>query len=100
MADGNTPSQPKLAAVSSSNTEVAPAGGHGYSSDSEPSVLHDGGLSYVRVKADNGSLPSYQEAVGAPVEISSPLGYDVGWITVIFLNVNQMIGTGVFSTRM
>jgi hypothetical protein len=68
-------------------------------SDSEPSVIHDGGLAYTRVKGGNGSKPSYQEAVGAPVESHSPLGYNVGWLTVIFLNVNMMIGTGIFSTR-
>ncbi|KAG9499519.1 hypothetical protein J7337_007975 [Fusarium musae] len=67
-------------------------------SDSEPSVIHDGGLAYTRVKGGNGSKPSYQEAVGAPVESHSPLGYNVGWLTVIFLNVNMMIGTGIFST--
>ncbi|KAM0351802.1 hypothetical protein ACHAPU_002314 [Fusarium lateritium] len=67
-------------------------------SDSEPSIIHDGGLSYVREKGGNGSKPSYQEAVGAPVEQKSPLGYNVGWLTVIFLNVNMMVGTGIFST--
>jgi amino acid transporter len=67
-------------------------------SDSEPSVLHDGDLAYTLNTAGNGSKPSYQEAVGAPVESESPLGYNVGWVTVIFLNVNQMIGTGIFST--
>lgn len=69
------------------------------SSDLEPQVIHDGNLAYTRVKGGNGSKPSYQEAVGAPVESSSPLGYNVGWLTVIFLNVNMMIGTGIFSTR-
>lgn len=68
-------------------------------SDSEPSVVHDGELAYTRVKAGNGSSAAYQEAVGAPVESKSPLGYHVGWMTIIFLNVNQMIGTGIFSTR-
>ncbi|KAL6360675.1 hypothetical protein LRP88_06382 [Fusarium phalaenopsidis] len=68
------------------------------SSDSEPHVIQDGGLAYTRVKGGNGSKPSYQEAVGAPVESDSPLGYNVGWVTVIFLNVNMMIGTGIFST--
>ncbi|KAF5676146.1 high-affinity methionine permease [Fusarium heterosporum] len=67
-------------------------------SDSEPSIIHDGGLAYVREKGGNGSKPSYQEAVGAPVESKSPLGYNVGWLTVIFLNVNMMVGTGIFST--
>ncbi|KAF9880069.1 high affinity methionine permease [Colletotrichum karsti] len=67
-------------------------------SDSEPSVIHDGDLAYTRQKGGNGSKPSYQEAVGAPVESTSPLGYHVGWAAVIFLNINMMIGTGVFST--
>ncbi|KAI8307605.1 High-affinity methionine permease [Colletotrichum sp. SAR11_59] len=67
-------------------------------SDSEPSIIHDGNLAYTRQKGGNGSKPSYQEAVGAPVESQSPLGYHVGWAAVIFLNINMMIGTGVFST--
>ncbi|KAK2038050.1 high-affinity methionine permease [Colletotrichum somersetense] len=67
-------------------------------SDSEPSIIRDGDLAYTRVKGGNGSKPSYQEAVGAPVESDSPLGYHVNWVAVIFLNINMMIGTGVFST--
>ncbi|KAK3190769.1 hypothetical protein K4F52_003085 [Lecanicillium sp. MT-2017a] len=70
----------------------------GYTSSSEPSVIHDGDLAFTRVKGGNGSGATYQEAVGAPVESNSPLGYHVGWLTIIFLNVNQMIGTGIFST--
>ncbi|TGJ80725.1 hypothetical protein E0Z10_g8019, partial [Xylaria hypoxylon] len=66
------------------------------SSDLE--VIHDGELAYTVAKAHNDSGLTYQEAVGAPVESQSPLGYHVGWTTVIFLNVNQMIGTGIFST--
>ncbi|KAG7132932.1 High-affinity methionine permease like protein [Verticillium longisporum] len=69
-----------------------------YNSDSENSVIHDGKLAYVRFAAGNGSGPSYQEAAGAPVESKSPLGYHVNWVTVIFLNINMMIGTGIFST--
>ncbi|OTA98282.1 hypothetical protein M426DRAFT_17573 [Hypoxylon sp. CI-4A] len=67
-------------------------------SSSDVSVIRDGDLAYTVGKAQNGSKPSYQEAAGAPVESKSPLGYNVGWLTVIFLNVNQMIGTGIFST--
>jgi hypothetical protein len=67
--------------------------------ESQESVIHDGDLAYTLVQSGNGSKPSYQEAVGAPVETDSPLGYHVGWVTVVFLNVNQMIGTGIFSTR-
>ncbi|OBR04204.1 High-affinity methionine permease [Colletotrichum higginsianum IMI 349063] len=62
-------------------------------SDSEHSIIRDGDLAYTLAKGGNGSRPAYQEAVGAPVEKHSPLGYHVGWLTVIFLNVNQMIGT-------
>lgn len=68
-------------------------------SNSDVSVIHDGDLAYTMERAGNGSKPSYQEAAGAPVESKSPLGYHVGWLTVVFLNVNQMIGTGIFSTR-
>ncbi|KAI3329411.1 high-affinity methionine permease [Xylariaceae sp. AK1471] len=67
-------------------------------SSSDLEVIHDGDLTYITAKAHNGSGLTYQEAVGAPVESKSPLGYHVGWVTVIFLNVNQMIGTGIFST--
>jgi hypothetical protein len=41
----------------------------------------------------------YQDDNGAPVEQVSPLGYHVGWAGILFLNVSQMVGTGVFSTR-
>lgn len=70
-----------------------------YTSDSSSDVVYDGDLAFTRVKGGNGSEATYQEAVGAPVERDSPLGYNVGWVTIIFLNVNQMIGTGIFSTR-
>jgi hypothetical protein len=41
----------------------------------------------------------FQDGNGAPVEQVSPLGYHVGWFGILFLNVSQMVGTGVFSTR-
>jgi len=63
-------------------------------------VKVDGSLEYVHEVAGNESKPSYQEASGAPVENVSPLGTQVTWFTTIFLNIGQMIGTGVFSTRM
>lgn len=44
-------------------------------------------------------VPVYQDGNGAPVEQVSPLGYHVGWAGILFLNVSQMVGTGVFSTR-
>jgi hypothetical protein len=58
-----------------------------------------GSLEYVAQQGQNGSVPTYQEASGAPVEVRSPLGYRVQWFTIIFLNIGQMVGTGVFSTR-
>ena len=45
----------------------------------------------------------YEDAgvnIGAPTEMISPLGYHVDSISVVFLNVGKIIGTGVFSTRM
>ncbi|KIE00595.1 high affinity methionine permease, partial [Metarhizium majus ARSEF 297] len=74
------------------------AAGGAYASDSSSDIVYDGDLAFTRVKGGNGSEATYQEAVGAPVERNSPLGYHVGWVTIIFLNVNQMIGTGIFST--
>lgn len=65
----------------------------------DESEVADGSLRYVAEKAGNDSGTSYQEATGAPVETTSPLGYAVGPITIIFLNVSMMIGTGVYSTR-
>ncbi|KAM0346274.1 hypothetical protein ACHAPU_005701 [Fusarium lateritium] len=70
-----------------------------YTSDSsDPALIRDGNLAFTRAQGGNGAKAMYQEAVGAPVESNSPLGYHVGWLTIIFLNVNQMIGTGIFST--
>ncbi|KUJ12912.1 amino acid transporter-like protein [Mollisia scopiformis] len=63
-------------------------------------VKVDGSLEFVHEYGGNESKPSYQEASGAPVENVSPLGLQVTWFTTIFLNIGQMIGTGVFSTRM
>jgi hypothetical protein len=62
----------------------------------------------INVKAKNAQIgdevfvdgiPVYHDAKGAPVETVSPLGYHVGWAGILFLNVSQMVGTGVFSTR-
>ncbi|KAF4634698.1 hypothetical protein G7Y89_g3408 [Cudoniella acicularis] len=61
-------------------------------------VLQEGNLKYAIEQGGNGSLPSYQEVTGAPVERLSPLGYAVGPVTIMFLNISMMIGTGVYST--
>ena len=66
--------------------------------DSATALVTEGGLSYVLEKGENNSSPSYQETSGAPVESRSPLGYHVGPITIIFLNLSKMVGTGVYST--
>lgn len=62
-------------------------------------AVSDGSLQYVHEKSGNTNEVSYQEASGAPVESDSPLGYSVGPITIIFLNLSKMIGTGIYSTR-
>jgi hypothetical protein len=62
-------------------------------------VKYDGSLEFVHEYGGNFSNPSYQEASGAPVESVSPLGLEVTSVTTVFLNIGQMIGTGVFSTR-
>lgn len=82
------------------SNKAAPSPDTVYASDSSSDIVYDGDLAFTRVKGGNGSEATYQEAVGAPVERNSPLGYHVGWATIIFLNVNQMIGTGIFSTRL
>lgn len=61
--------------------------------------ISDGSVHYIIKKAGNDSEVSYQDAIGAPVEVSSPLGYSVGPVTIVFLNISKMIGTGIFSTR-
>lgn len=71
-----------------------------FESPSAEDVIADGDLKYVAEEGGNNSKPSYQEASGAPVESKSPLGYSVGYISIIFLNVSMMVGTGVYSTRM
>lgn len=63
----------------------------------EQSDVTDGTLHYVVEKAGNDSGPTYQEATGAPVEVDSPLGYSVGAVTVVCLNVSNIIGTGIYS---
>ena len=69
------------------------------SPSSDVNVLKVGSLAFVGEQGGNGAVPTFQEATGAPVEQESPLGYKVQWMTIIFLNIGQMIGTGVFSTR-
>ncbi|KAJ5166775.1 uncharacterized protein N7482_005556 [Penicillium canariense] len=60
--------------------------------------IKDGSLHFTAEGGENSNKLTIQEASGAPVEQHSPLGYSVGWVTVVFLNVSMMVGTGVFST--
>lgn len=67
--------------------------------DDNVKEIKAGSLEYVAQQGGNGAPLTYQEATGAPIETKSPLGLSVTWVSFIFLNINQMIGTGVFSTR-
>jgi len=83
-----------MAALNSKEAQVFTDG-----EDGSNEAKGDGSLEFVHEYGGNESKPSYQEASGAPVENISPLGLQVTWFTTIFLNIGQMIGTGVFSTR-
>ncbi|EXJ93767.1 hypothetical protein A1O1_02160 [Capronia coronata CBS 617.96] len=65
---------------------------------SQTAFVTKGNLQYAVEKGQNNSGVSYQEVSGAPVETRSTLGYHVGPITIIFLNLSKMVGTGVYST--
>lgn len=54
-----------------------------------------GDQKYVGEQGDNTDVVAYQEASGAPVETHSPLGYNVGPVTIVFLNLSKMVGTGI-----
>ncbi|OQE91416.1 hypothetical protein PENNAL_c0009G02542 [Penicillium nalgiovense] len=54
-------------------------------------------LQYTTEVGGNTSKATYQEASGAPVEVNSPLGYSVGWVTVIFLNLTSAVVKGAGS---
>lgn len=64
----------------------------------QAAVVAEGHLQFAIEKGENNSSPSYQEVSGAPVETRSPLGYHVGAVTIVFLNMSMMVGTGVYST--
>lgn len=70
-----------------------------YEAPSEDTISNGNGLHYTTDAGGNTSIPTYQEASGAPVEVISPLGYEVGLVTLVFMNVSKMVGTGIFSTR-
>lgn len=61
--------------------------------------LVDDKYRFVGEQGGNGAGATYQHVNGAPVETTSPLGYNVGWWSALFLNIAMIIGTGIFSTR-
>lgn len=63
------------------------------------SQISDGSITYIGGRGGNDAAATYQEASGAPVESDSPLGYAVGPITILLMNISMMIGTGIYSTR-
>lgn len=62
-------------------------------------IIKDSGITFTAAEGFNSTAVTYQDAAGAPVETNSPLGYSVSFWTSLCLNINQMIGTGIFSTR-
>jgi hypothetical protein len=71
----------------------------GNSSTPNSTVAYDSDFKYVGEVGGNDAPEMFQEAGGAPVESHSPLGYNVGPVTILFLNISMMIGTGIYSTR-
>jgi hypothetical protein len=68
-------------------------------SGSDEYVIREGSTEYTAAEGLNSSTVTYQDASGAPVETASPLGYSVDVLVGFCLNINQMVGTGIFSTR-
>ena len=68
-------------------------------SGSDDYAIREGSAEYTAAEGLNSSTVTYQDASGAPVETTSPLGYSVDVIVGFCLNINQMVGTGIFSTR-
>ncbi|KIL58744.1 hypothetical protein M378DRAFT_188145 [Amanita muscaria Koide BX008] len=65
---------------------------------SKPASFDDGKKIETASAVGDPSFEDATVAVGAPTETISPLGYHVGAVTVVFLNISRMIGTGIFST--
>lgn len=73
--------------------------GHNVDLGDQPHFYIDGHLKFVAEQGHNGGGATYQDAYGAPVETTNPLGYEVGWWSALFLNITMLIGTGIFSFR-
>lgn len=74
-------------------------GGADVATADNASQISDGSITYIGEKGGNNAGATYQEASGAPVESDSPLGYAVGPVTILLMNISMMIGTGIYSTR-
>ena len=75
---------------------------HGDDNGDVPRASHfivEGDVKFVGELGGNGGGATVQDAWGAPVESKSPLGYEVGWWSALFLNITMLIGTGIFSFR-
>lgn len=70
--------QPLQTAIEMADYEKQEATARTLSPTGEGNVLKTGTLAFVEEQGENGSKPMYQEASGAPVEASSPLGLGVG----------------------
>lgn len=57
----------------------------------------EGSLRYVAATGDNTHLTTFQHAAGAPVETKSPLGTDVGPVTIIFVTNILASGTSTYA---
>lgn len=68
------------------------------SEDTKRPVDEKGSSVEVVAASDSSLFEDAAVTAGAPVEKISPLGYHVDAMSVIFLNVSKMIGTGVFTT--
>ncbi|KAH6913157.1 high affinity methionine permease [Coprinopsis sp. MPI-PUGE-AT-0042] len=68
------------------------------SEDTKQPIDEKGSSVEVVAASDSSLFEDAAVTAGAPVEKISPLGYHVDAVSVIFLNVSKMIGTGVFTT--
>ncbi|KAL8281039.1 hypothetical protein RQP46_006718 [Phenoliferia psychrophenolica] len=70
-----------------------------YSPNAPPSPgSSDSKADYEKGDSDVIVTEGVENPGGAPTEARHVLGQQTGWVSVIFLNINQIIGTGVFAT--
>ncbi|UQC79639.1 high-affinity methionine permease [Colletotrichum lupini] len=81
-----------------SDVEIGNGPAQGTVVEGQREQIANGSTQYIGEKGGNDAPPTYQDASGAPVENNSPLGYDVGPVTITLLNITMMIGAGIYST--